>query len=99
MQSGKPKRVIIKIQSGRRSKWQEALNPKKQKPKTQKAPTTTKKSRAQNDINLHISEARKRKLEGGPKRGREERWGTERKQEVAQQPGDKEDGGWDPATR
>lgn len=43
------------------------MNPKKQKPKTQKAPTTTKKSRAQNDINLHISEARKRKLEGDQK--------------------------------
>lgn len=52
---------------------------------------TPEKYRAQNDINLHISEARKGK--------KGTFWGSERKQEVAQQPDDKEVGGWHSATR
>jgi len=88
MQSGKPKRVIIKIQSGLEASGRMILSPKKEESKG-KAP---EKYSAQNDINLHISEARKRKLERGF-------WGSGRKQEVAQQPGDKEVGGRQPATR
>jgi len=89
MQSGKPKRVIIKIQSGHEAKGRMILSPKKVEKAKERHP---KNIAPQNDINLHISEARKRKLERGF-------WGSGRKQEVAQQPGDKEVGGRQPATR
>jgi len=72
-----------------RRERQDDFEPQKSGESKGKAP---EKYRTQNDINLHISEARKRKLERGF-------WGSGRKQEVAQQPGDKEVGGRQPATR